>query len=481
MQEITTDAPSRLFWIAFLSALISYMVMYGFELTHFTLSIDEDSFDNFHHTVELGRWGHAFLRNYILPEPFVPFFTMALSIVITSAATAVSAVYLFKERQHVIGYTIICASMPVLAYQFQFQNQSDTLSIALLISSVMPIVFDRRELGLWRFAAFVALGSFAMSIYQSIILLPVTLLLIKELKLSLTSDVTLRAGVRKISGLFLLVVATYCLYSLATNFVQNRFSIQASPYLSNMSSWGKDSFSNVTDGIWENLWSRLSSDSHFGLNVYWITIVPVCLMIVKSVFYRKAYPVLLALCIYIIPFALDIITGTFLPARTLTQLPFCFASLILLSLLNVRSVYVYAISFVLLCIGSANSNRLFYADYVSNKQDDQLSHMMISDLVSKYPKFNAKNDYIYFYGSDMLNNKWKPWKSENFGMSYFSFGDSRVIYYLNMTGFINLRRVDNSVINIMRNKIDSLPCWPQDGSIIKNENNYIIKYCSDIF
>ena len=45
----------------FIAALISYCFVYGFELTHFTLSIDEEFRNNFLQTLMLGRWGHAFL------------------------------------------------------------------------------------------------------------------------------------------------------------------------------------------------------------------------------------------------------------------------------------------------------------------------------------------------------------------------------------------------------------------------------------
>jgi hypothetical protein len=48
--------------------------------------------DNFYQTIALGRWGHSFLRYYILPEPYVPFFTTIVSLFFLSAAAAMAAV-----------------------------------------------------------------------------------------------------------------------------------------------------------------------------------------------------------------------------------------------------------------------------------------------------------------------------------------------------------------------------------------------------
>ncbi|RYZ11630.1 MAG: hypothetical protein EOO24_05810 [Comamonadaceae bacterium] len=80
--------------ICFLIALASYAFVHGFELTHFTLSIDEEPLDNFGQTLSAGRWGHALLKRHLLPEPYLPFLTMALSLILLSMAAALSAVHL---------------------------------------------------------------------------------------------------------------------------------------------------------------------------------------------------------------------------------------------------------------------------------------------------------------------------------------------------------------------------------------------------
>ncbi|ALV91768.1 MULTISPECIES: glucosyltransferase domain-containing protein [Pantoea] len=469
------------FKYAFFAAFISYCVMYGFELTHFTLSIDEDFFDNYHHTIELGRWGHAIIRKYILPEPFAPFFTMALSIVITSIATALAGTYLFEQKHKSICFSIICASIPLLAYQFQFQNQADTLSISILLATLMAMVFDGELKWIIKSLAFIVMGIMSMSIYQSIILMPVALILSRELINSMNGNSSLKNGLKKILFLLSLIISVYAFYSIATHLVQRITHIPPTSYLTDMASWGKDSSSNVLKGIFTHLKWRLANKSHFGLGIYWITICSIIAVIAHAISRKNIYPVLVVICVYLFPFSLDIITGSWLPARTLTQMPICFAALVVITFFDVERTFLYAVSLTLLCIGSANSNRMFYADYVTNQQDTQLSQMMLSDLFRQYPTFSARRDKIYFYGNDPLNNKWKPNNSENFGMSFFQYGDSRIVQYINMTSFLSLQRVDDRIIKENHAKIENMPCWPQNGSIMRDNNNYIIKYCSTSF
>lgn len=68
---------SSTFLISFITSLLVLLIVYGFELTHFSLSIDEEFTNNIAHTISMGRWGHALLKLTIFPEPFIPFYGSA--------------------------------------------------------------------------------------------------------------------------------------------------------------------------------------------------------------------------------------------------------------------------------------------------------------------------------------------------------------------------------------------------------------------
>lgn len=467
------------FKFAFFAAFASLIFMYGFELTHFTLSIDEDSFDNFNHTIELGRWGHAFLREYILPEPFVPFFTMAFSIIITSISAGLIATHLTSDKHRSLLFSILYVSVPALAYQFQFQNQADTFSISMLFATLMSMTFEaKRNVQL---IVFIALGVFTMSIYQSVILFPVAIILSKDLVESFNGKLRFKKGVIRIIKLCILLLVVYFIYSSLTLLIQHCLNIAPSSYLNNTFSWGKSPFLDISKNVLTNLWWRLSNNTHFSLGIYAICIIPVIIISIISFINKRYYSIFLTICVYLFPFALDVLTGSWLPARTLTQLPICFAILISIAMGRLEIPVSMTLALILLTIGAASSNKMFYADYISNRQDDDLSNQMMSSLLNKYPDFSAKNDRIFFYGNTPIINKWKPDNSENFGVSFFQYGDSRIVNYINMRGYANLKTVDMVFINSKKETIERMPCWPKKDSIVNMDGNFIIRYCTDDF
>ncbi|WP_159223362.1 glucosyltransferase domain-containing protein [Pantoea brenneri] len=464
---------------AFLAALLSLLFMYGFELTHFTISIDEDSFDNFKHTVELGRWGHAFLRLYFLPEPYIPFYTMMISILILSASACITSEYIFKNKLQSITFSILYASIPALSYQLQFQNQADTFSIAILIATCMAIISEKKSL--MKSVLFVALGVFVISIYQTILLLPLAITLCKNLVDTESSKKTILTGMLDLARIFILMLLSYLAYHFITKEIQDILHIPQSSYFNNVISWGKVPTSDALRNVITYLWWRLSGNSHYGLGMYVICILPVILISYQSFKERSAYRLALVFIVYLYPFSLDVFTGSWLPARTLTQLPICFATLTTILLFRIGNAPAIVSSLIILSIGSSSSNKLFYADYVSNKQDDALSNQIIGSLLSRYPDFNAKINKVFIYGNDQIRNDWMPYNSENFGVSFFQYGDSRIINYYNMNSYLKLTTVDFGVILKNQKKIESLPCWPKNNSILKIDSNYIIKYCSKEF
>lgn len=155
------------------------MIIYGYELTHFTLSIDEEFFDNFYQTVSLGRWGHAFLRWYILPEPFAPFFTTLVSLLFFSLSTTlVTYIYNLSTKDSCI-MAALCMSVPQFAYQLDFANQSDTVSIGMLLSVISALAFVKYvDKGIIKGCVLsIVAYVFSISIYQSLAILPITIIL----------------------------------------------------------------------------------------------------------------------------------------------------------------------------------------------------------------------------------------------------------------------------------------------------------------
>ncbi|MGU0056821.1 hypothetical protein ACVXG7_19890 [Enterobacter hormaechei] len=123
-----------------LCSVISSLAAYGYALFNFTISIDGEYRDNFSVTISLGRWLHSLLKLYILPEPYVPFATVAFGLFIFALSSFIISITLFKDIFLASICSVLFFSIPQLAYQIQFINQADTVAISFLFGCFVCMV-----------------------------------------------------------------------------------------------------------------------------------------------------------------------------------------------------------------------------------------------------------------------------------------------------------------------------------------------------
>lgn len=460
-------------------ALISYLFVYGFELTHFTLSIDEESFDNFGQTLSAGRWGHALLRHYLLPEPYVPFYTTAISIVILSASAALSALYLKLDRIHAFAFVIMLAALPQFAYQLQFDNQSDTVAIALL-SSVSSL-FMLNSHSLKSALLFVLLTVISLSIYQSIFLYAVSLFCVWFTLESVRNKFNLASAIRTVIIYCILVVVSLIINAFLTKQVASFYHVEISGYLSAMIGWGNKSPSQITHALLRFMASFFRFKSYYGLGVFTFSAVWI-IGIVIFAYTNKAKPALTALLCFITllsTFFLNFALGTGLPARAMTQLPMVFAGLFVIFLVASRLKYTgLALAFIFLINGSAASNALFYSDYMARQSDARFAEQLVNVIYSKFPTYELDETPVFFYGSYTPPNAWKISRADVFGASFFDWdggNNYRIYHYLSMANIINLKRPTPEQVTMAIKAGNDMPTWPDRESIQYHDGVIIVK------
>lgn len=163
--------------ITFLVAFFTYLLVYSFELTHFTLSIDEEFSNNIIHTIDLGRWGHALLKSTIYPEPFIPYYTEILSFILLSVSCVVIVKAFSLNLDESVFFAILYASSVQFAYQLQFLNQADTVATAILMASVAVYLIIHKKSILQSIILPALLLGYTASIYQSIIFFSLSMLI----------------------------------------------------------------------------------------------------------------------------------------------------------------------------------------------------------------------------------------------------------------------------------------------------------------
>jgi len=468
----------------FFIALFSYVLVYGFELTHFTLSIDEEFFDNFTQTMMLGRWGHALIRHYLLPEPFVPFFTTALCLIFLSFAAVLSALYLKLNKYQSAAYIVMLAALPQLAYQIQFSNQSDTVALSILFSTLSLFTLDAHRLK--GYVQFIVLTIASLSIYQSVFLFAASLLCVRFTILAIRKETELFQLVKKTAIYIGLTLVALILNSLLSKLCAYYYNVPTSSYLTSMIGWGKLSPGEIIFTVGSYIYNCFTFNAPFGMNalpftLFWM--MAICLLALRK---RSQFFLILTLCIVTIAscFIMNVILGAWLPPRTMIQAPVIFAGLfaaVLVStgfILDRHKIFISCIPAIFLISGAISSNKLFYSDYMAREADAHFSLQIIDTIYSKYPDFDIKTTPVFFYGSYTPANAWRLAGADAFGASFFEWdggNNSRIYAWLKSANIADFVHPDAEEVARASKFGNELPAWPNRGSVFLHDGVMIVK------
>lgn len=468
----------------FLVALFSYVLVYGFELTHFTLSIDEEFPDNFAQTIMLGRWGHALIRHYLLPEPFVPFITTALCLIFLSFAAVLSALYLKLSKYQSAAYIVMLAALPQLAYQIQFSNQSDTVALSILFSTLSLFTLDVSRLK--SYVLFIILTIASLSVYQSVFLFAASLLCVKFTILAIRKEIRLPELVKTLAVYIALTLIALVINTLLSKLCAYYYHIPTSSYLTAMIGWGKLSPVDIILTVCHYIYNCFTLNAPFGMNALPFTLV--WMLIISIIAFKKGrnYFLIMTLCLATIAscFIMNLVLGAWLPPRTMIQAPVIFAGLFAATLVSLKitsvphKILLSVLPVFFLISGAVSSNKLFYSDYMAREADAHLSLQIIDTIYNKYPDFDIKKTPVFFYGSHTPVNSWRLAGADAFGASFFEWdggNNSRIYAYLKSANIADFVHPDPGQVELASEIGKELPSWPNRGSVFLHNGVMIVK------
>ncbi|WP_186289710.1 glucosyltransferase domain-containing protein [Pantoea sp. paga] len=480
MNRIFTDYKREIY--IFCLSYLSCLIMYGQELANFSLSIDEELSDNFLKTIAFSRWGHAYLKEYLLPEPYTPFFTTLMSILFLSLTVVVISRIIKAKGLTCFILPISFIGFPQYAYQIEFSNQSDTMSIGLLLSSLSVLFFQKATNGrLWvNLIAGVLLSTASLSIYQSAIIFTLSLFLMQMCCVLFNGNHAERRFYNVLNfgaGITLSVLIYFSLSAL----IREHYQVDNSGYLLNQVGWLVNGSSSMIPMI-ESITNYFTFKSYYGLNIYFLTL-PLYLLCMLKIFLgnlsnRKELALWLTLFM-LSPFALTVLFGSDLAPRTMLALPVTFAGMIVIAfLLMNRALPFAALSVVSLLISSNAASQLSYSDHMAREQDSKIANRMISIIYEKYPSFDESKTPVYFYGAYQPDNFWRKNNSDVFGSSYFAWdggSNKRLFYFFKTTNTANFVRPDVACVKKMQERAAEINPWPSPESIEMVDGCLIIK------
>lgn len=463
-------------------SIMACLVVYGFEIFNFSMSIDEEFMDNTKSTIALGRWGHAFLRYYFLPEPFAPFFTHLIAIVFFSISAVIITMSIETSFKNKIALVILFVSYPQFAYQMAFANQSDTVAISYLLSALSVYTYKKsgfKLLSLSSACSVVAL-IFSVSIYQSVITLPITISMVVISFLIINKEINAKQSIVILSKFVLLCIVSIVIYKLLSVIIESYTGLSSGSYLSSKSFWLKEPLSITIHRSILSTYDYFTGNALFGLNIYFVTAIATVISILSIVVCHRHKIILIAFIIAITlsPFVVNAAFGCGMPPRTLTSLGAAFSGSIVICIALTGSDKLGVIfAIVLSAICTSSSSQLFFSDYMSYQSDKLLGSRVLSSLYSAYPSFDERKDTVYFYGKVNPINKWKK-RADVFGQSFFSWdggNNLRIKAFLSANGMANLKPLSKEDSLKVKGKVGGMPVWPENGSIKIIDGIYVVK------
>ena len=471
-EEILKSAP-----YPFLTALAVFITVYAFELSHFTLSIDEEFNDNIIHTISMGRWGHSFLKQLIFPEPFIPFFTEVLSFILLSISCTIITTTMGLSFKQSIFFSILYASMPQLAYQLQFLNQFDTLATSLLLSSVMVFLIIKKDGFILNIILPSILLCISISIYQSVIFYPFSIL-IASICIDATRNES-KISLYKVGFSFLASSVTgLFLYAISTRIIQNIYNVNSDSYFTNMISWLHSSPTESIFILIGFIKGFLTFRTTYGLNIFSVSLLLLMLPLFTSLKNKTKYS-FTAIALIFSAFTLNIIIGGALPARAMTCLGVVFAASCVIGFSSLKDLKVmWLIPVVSILYGTSCASNLFYSETIAYNKDYRLATLIANDISTKINSSVEAPFKVYFYGGLDLNYNNKIENSDMFGTSFLNWdsgNSARISAFINRTGIANVIPVSFNDVKENQNLINVAPIWPQKGSILVFSDIVVVK------
>ncbi|MGS0505986.1 glucosyltransferase domain-containing protein [Citrobacter sp. MAL-2] len=464
-------------------ALVCALFVYGYEITNFTLSIDEEFFDNYYQTITLGRWGHALLRSYILPEPFTPFFTIIFSVCLLALAATLSASIAKLDVYKTSLIAAVYVSIPQYAYQLEFANQSDTVSIGMVLCTLSVMAFHRgnnKLISVWALVS-VCLYIYAIGIYQSLSILPISVMLSNIAFMSMRGEVNLNSSLKILSRYAVLSIISVAVYSFISKGFQFFAEVQPTSYFDQLIRWGNADFISTLVSLFSFISRYFTGKSFFGLNLYGLITIFYFVYLYEILRRRKVTlsKIIYPLIIIITPFIMNIAFGGSVPPRTMVSLGVCLSMIFGLSIYYIDNKLIpTVIVIIMVSIGSSSASKLFYSDKKTHEIDIRTAESIINTIYRKYPNFDPVKKPVYFYGGYFKVTPWKVKNSDVFGGSHFSWdggNNKRIMSFMKMEGIAELRGIKSTDVEKARDAAQKLSLWPSPDSIVDNGDYIIVR------
>jgi hypothetical protein len=483
--------------------LFIILLSFGFELTHFTLSIDEEygilGGNQAKAWISQGRFGVAIIKKILHTSGVVPFWSTFLCVAFLFLAVTYfcSIIDSFLNKMNVsknmrvfllfiFGASFI--SFPTNAAYVSFSTYNFEVSVGILLTALSVKFFLNYILNKYRIIDLilcVLFLTYSVSIYQSFICLFLCSISFVSI-LSILNKNKIYFGIKNnfkiLIRLFLVVVVSVVLYKI----IDVLFSIKypSMGYVEGFIRWGRRDFMENYLSIKRYYWSEIfNNKALFFYKISFISIALTSLVIFYNFLKIKVNKIsYLFWCFlfFISPVLLTIALGCETPLRTMQSIAFLSGAILILIILSFKNKFIiFSLSFfsvLIIILQSQQISEIFSSDYSRYQQDIILANKIYNKISEL--KLGEKNEYpIVFTGRIRQEQIKQNIKMETLGYSFFEWDNGnpfRIYAFMKYLGY-DLKSPNNDYLKVAMECQKDMPSWPVDGCMEVCDDILVVK------
>lgn len=477
--------------VLFVALLATIILTYGYEMSNFALTIDEEAnwnrsgIDCFVSRVTDGRFFLGAIK-LLFPRLFLPFWStavFAIGMVINGCLIAYIFRNYFRNTISKIAVACVFVSFPVHAFYVMFSIMSAETALCYFMTIYAVYLADqnlqKEKINVKGFAGSVILIILSNGVYQAFFMVYV-ILVCSLISLDLLAGERTEAKPlkvkeywKRIAGHIMCLAAGGIGYIAVTKVLQWLIAPSRN-YIEGYLQWGTYSFLETIKvfikAIWRISWS--TGNDHAYTTMWLFSALFIVLLLTGLWHCTKGYKLLyfIAMCgMFFANYLLMFAAGTTVPERMYITLPI-FAAIVLAAFIEyiVREgtqTIVGVFVAVIILIQSANVTDLFWAEDRQKEKDKVMMTKMTSEIAEVSGAW-IPDEPVVICNSTSFDNY-----DGGFGFSYFTLG-GKIYGYLEVQGFDYVQG-DGEQISYASERAKTMPVFPAEGSIVK-ENGIII-------
>ena len=468
----------------YIFSILVAIITYGFALTNFSLTVDSEmpAWDT--NPLNLGRWGHYFLRFYVF-NGLLPYYTLLFGLIFLGITAVEITKILNIKGIYTYIFCLLFLSFPQHAYQLVFTMQADAVPLGYFLGTMSISLFLKQsEIGWVKilFKVFTVLflaSTFAMN--QALILVPFVLYILYFFVQINNSETDVKKEFKKALYFVVYFAIAILVYLLSVKiFAQS----ENSAYF--LRSYASGNTSNPFIDFFKILADNISGNLYYGEKPYILVLLGFVISLGLFVKEKKNawLKILIFVVLLIIPFTMSFfIRSGWHPPRIYVSSPLVFVFVIVFVLQKTPKQYYNQVLFASTLLFLWNSyyvTNLFYTQNKIFKHDLEIAKD-ISHKINSLEGFNSESDFVYFYGGLPISNHEKlilP-KSEVFESSIFRWDNGnnwRIFNFFAFNDILYYRFLDNEEsYNKIKDSLQTMPVYPLNGSVKKIENVVVVK------